>query len=113
LLVGETTFGKGSVQSVVSLPDGSAVRLTTAKYFTPGQQPIHEKGVMPHVVATMSAQDEARLLALRRQEDLPAGTKREEIQPVDDIPLQRAVDALRGVLLHAKEGTDSTPSKEG
>ena len=113
LLVGETTFGKGSVQSVVSLPDGSAVRLTTAKYFTPGQQPIHEKGVMPHVVATMSAEDEARLLALRRQEDLPAGTKREELRPVDDVPLQRAVDALRGVLLHAKEGTDRVPSKEG
>jgi carboxyl-terminal processing protease len=113
LLVGETTFGKGSVQSVVSLPDGSAVRLTTAKYFTPGQQPIHEKGVKPHVVATMSAEDEARLLALRRQEDLPAGTKREEIQPVDDVPLQRAMDALRGVLLHAKEGTESAPSEEG
>jgi carboxyl-terminal processing protease len=113
LLVGETTFGKGSVQSVVSLPDGSAVRLTTAKYFTPGEQPIHEKGVMPHVVATMSAEDEARLLALRRQEDLPAGTKREEILPVDDVPLQRAVDALRGVLLHAKEGADPAPSEEG
>jgi carboxyl-terminal processing protease len=113
LLVGETTFGKGSVQSVVSLPDGSAVRLTTAKYFTPGQQPIHEKGVKPHVVATLSAEDEARLLALRRQEDLPAGPKREEILPVDDVPLQRAVDALRGVLLHAKEGADPVPSEEG
>lgn len=112
LLVGETTFGKGSVQSVISLPDGSAVRLTTAKYFTPGEQPIHEKGVTPHVVATMSGEEEARLLALRRQEDLPPGTKREEVEPVDDIPLQRAVDALRGALLHAKEGTDPKPSGE-
>jgi len=105
LLVGETTFGKGSVQSVVSLPDGSAVRLTTAEYFTPGRQPIHEKGVAPHVSAPMSSADEARLLALRRQEDLPAGTEREELEPVDDVPLRRAVDALRGVLLHAGEGT--------
>jgi len=113
LLVGETTFGKGSVQSVISLPDDSAVRLTTAKYFTPGKQLIHEKGVTPHVVATMPAADEARLLALRRQEDLPPGTKREQIEPVDDAPLQRAVDALRGVLLHAKEGTDAAPSGEG
>jgi carboxyl-terminal processing protease len=112
LLVGETTFGKGSVQSVVSLPDGSAVRLTTAHYFTPGKKPIHEKGVAPHVSAPMSSEDEARLLALRRQEDLPDGTVRDKIDPVDDVPLQRAVDALRGVLLHAKEGTED-PSGEG
>ena len=113
LLVGETTFGKGSVQSVISLPDGSAVRLTTAKYFTPGKQPIHEKGVSPHIRATMSSDDEARLLALRRQDDLPDGSKKEEILAVEDVPKQRAVDALRGVLLHAKEGTGKAPSKEG
>lgn len=113
LLVGETTFGKGSVQSVISLPGGSAVRLTTAKYFTPGQQPIHEKGIAPHIRATMSSDDEARLLALRRQDDLPEGSKKEEILAVDDVPMQRAVDALRGVLLHAKEGTGAVPSKEG
>jgi carboxyl-terminal processing protease len=112
LLVGETTFGKGSVQSVVSLPDGSALRMTTAKYFTPGKQPIHEVGVAPHVVATMTAEEEARLLAVRRQEDLPAGTKPEEIEPVDDVPLQRAVDALRGTLLQAREGA-AEPSGGG
>lgn len=113
LLVGETTFGKGSVQSVISLPDGSAVRLTTAKYYTPGKQLIHEKGVAPHIRATMSSDDEARLLALRRQDDLPEGSQSEEVGEVDDMPLQRAVDALRGVLLHAREGTGKAPSKEG
>ena len=112
LLVGETTFGKGSVQSVISLPDGSAVRLTTAKYFTPGKQPIHEKGVAPHIRATMSSDDEARLLALRRQDDLPDGSSKEEVLAVDDVPMQRAVDALRGVLLHAKEGAGAAPAEE-
>lgn len=110
LLVGEKTFGKGSVQSVISLPDGSAVRLTTANYFTPGKQPIHEVGVSPHLRATMSADEEARLLALRRQEDLPAGTPGGEARPVDDLPLRRAVDALRGVLLQSKEGA-ATPGQ--
>jgi len=112
LLVGETTFGKGSVQSVISLPDGSAVRLTTAKYYTPGRQLIHERGVTPHVLAPLTADEEARLLALRREDDLPDGTEREVAVPVDDMPLQRAADALRGVLLRAQEGT-AAPSKQG
>ncbi len=100
LLVGETTFGKGSVQSVVSLPDGSAVRLTTAKYFTPGKQLIHEKGIAPHIVAPMTAESESALLAARRREELPTGKKRAAGVPRGDMPLQRAVDALRGVLLY-------------
>lgn len=112
LLVGEKTFGKGSVQSVISLPDGSAVRLTTAKYYTPGKQLIHEKGVVPHIRAAMSAGDEARLLAHRRQDNLPEGTEKEDAGKFEDMPLQRAVDALRGVLLHAREGTGKAPSKE-
>jgi len=61
----------------------------------------------------MSSNDEARLLAQRRQDDLPEGTRINEIKEVEDVPLQRAADALRGVLLHAKEGTGWTPSKEG
>ncbi|MEY3480481.1 MAG: hypothetical protein RIQ71_1256 [Verrucomicrobiota bacterium] len=113
LLIGETTFGKGSVQSVISLPDGSAVRLTTAKYYTPGKQLIHEKGVAPHILANMSYEDEAVLLAQRRQDDLPEGTKKEEVVGIEDRPLQRAVDAMRGVLLHAREGMGKAPSKEG
>ncbi|MFM8230022.1 MAG: hypothetical protein ACKOAL_02240, partial [Chthoniobacterales bacterium] len=74
---------------------------------------IHEKGVEPHILSTMSLDEEARLLAQRRQDDLPEGTKKEELGEVEDMPLQRAADALRGVLLHAREGTGKTPSKEG
>ncbi len=111
LLVGETTFGKGSVQSVVSLPDGSAVRLTTAKYYTPGKQLIHGKGVTPHLLAPMSAEDEAALLAARRRDDLPDGGEHPESHRAEDVPLRRAVDALRGTLLHAREGA-APPSQE-
>ena len=109
LLVGETTFGKGSVQSVVSLPDGSAVRLTTAKYFTPGKQLIHGKGVTPHIIATMTAAEEAELLAARRREDLPPSNDAAKIKVPDDVPLQRAADALRGILLHAQKGAAAPP----
>lgn len=46
-LIGSTTFGKGVVQSVVPLKDGSAVSLTTARYYTPDGNYIHEKGIVP------------------------------------------------------------------
>src|SRR3984893_10628125 len=49
ILVGETTFGKGSVQNVLQLPDGSALRFTTAKYYTPSKQVIHGNGVTPNI----------------------------------------------------------------
>jgi carboxyl-terminal processing protease len=53
LLVGETTLGKGSVQSVISLSDGSELRVTSAKWFTPNNQSIHERGVEPDVQVPM------------------------------------------------------------
>jgi len=48
-LVGMTTFGKGVVQSVVDFPDGSGLKVTTARYFTPSGECIHEIGIAPHV----------------------------------------------------------------
>lgn len=46
-LVGTTTYGKGIVQSVIPLSDGSAVKITVAKYFTPNGNDIHKKGIEP------------------------------------------------------------------
>lgn len=48
-LVGKTTFGKGVVQSLVTMKDGSAIKLTTAKYYTPDGHYIHGKGIEPDV----------------------------------------------------------------
>ena len=99
LIVGETTFGKGSVQSVVSLPDGSAARLTTAKYFTPGRKLIHEHGVAPHIRASLTYEEEADLLKSRREREDAS----KKSPPLWDPQLERAVDALQGSLLHAKK----------
>lgn len=49
-LVGQKTFGKGSVQSFDILPDGSALKVTIAKWFTPNDRQIHEKGIDPDIV---------------------------------------------------------------
>jgi carboxyl-terminal processing protease len=100
IVVGETTFGKGSVQSVVSLPDGSAMRFTTAKYFTPGRKPIHEHGVSPDIRVTMTPEEEAILFQSRRQRDLSIESSGS--RAAADPQLDRAVDALTGVLMYSQ-----------
>ncbi|MDP6483042.1 MAG: S41 family peptidase [Nitrospinota bacterium] len=49
LILGETTFGKGSVQTIIQLSGGAGLRLTTSKYYTPSGREIHKKGVRPEV----------------------------------------------------------------
>ncbi len=102
ILVGETTFGKGSVQSVIQLQDGSAMRLTTAKYYTPSKQVIHEHGVAPTIRATLSS-DQERLLMMQRREDLSVDPERKETAAFHDTQLERAVDALKGVMIYAEK----------
>jgi len=50
LVMGTTTFGKGSVQTLVSLPDGSGLKLTVARYYTPKDRSIQAKGIAPDIV---------------------------------------------------------------
>jgi carboxyl-terminal processing protease len=52
ILIGTKTFGKGSVQTILQLDNGSALRLTTAKYFTPAGRDIQAKGIVPDIVLT-------------------------------------------------------------
>jgi carboxyl-terminal processing protease len=48
LLVGTNTFGKGSVQTIIELPDGSCTKITVARYYTPSGQSIQDMGIMPN-----------------------------------------------------------------
>lgn len=98
VLVGETTFGKGSVQNVVPLPDGSAMRFTTAKYYTPGKQVIHGQGIEPTIRATFTPEQE-RLLQLSRREGDLTEKERADLAQFRDTQLDRAVDALKSVLV--------------
>lgn len=107
ILVGETTFGKGSVQSVVALPDGSAMRFTTAKYFTPSRKPIHEHGVEPDIRCALSLEEEMRIYQARRRKEMP-GLARDGGR-VQDPQLDRAVDALTGVLLFGERAKAGPP----
>jgi carboxyl-terminal processing protease len=56
-LIGETTFGKGSVQKLVSLPGGAELKVTVARWYTPQGKTISEKGITPNTVVERSADD--------------------------------------------------------
>jgi carboxyl-terminal processing protease len=56
VLIGTQTFGKGIVQGIFALDDGSAVKMTTAKYYTPKGRNIHGKGLTPDVEVKLSDQ---------------------------------------------------------
>jgi carboxyl-terminal processing protease len=102
VLVGETTFGKGSVQNVMQLPDGSAVRFTTAKYYTPGKQVIQGNGVTPNIRVAMTAEQERSLFALRNAGNMKPEDEKTIIRAKDPQML-RAIDALKGVMIYAQE----------
>ncbi len=68
-LVGTTTFGKGIVQSVLPLSDGTAIKLTVAKYFTPAGNDIHEVGVEPDYVVELPDGKESAVNVSREEDN--------------------------------------------
>ena len=99
-VVGEKTFGKGSVQRIVPIngQHGAALRLTTSKYYTPSHEVIHGKGIRPHHEVKLS-QEEEELLFLQRT---PGGLKmvpenrREAVEKFTDPQLAKAMELLTG-----------------
>lgn len=117
LILGNQTFGKGSVQTIIPLSDGSGLRLTTARYFTPKGKSIHGKGITPDIIVEQpkTKEEEAMLKALK-EEGLKDPSKKEE-PPVEqkkkeplseaeelkqDIQLQRAIEILKATRIFEK-----------
>ena len=115
VILGTRSFGKGSVQSVIPISNSSAIRLTTARYYTPSGISIQAKGIVPDIEVEL-ARIEAVKGGIVREEDLrgaldgsgEAGEnadsiaqEEEEAAPVDqskiDYQLARALDLIRGV----------------
>lgn len=101
IIVGEKTFGKGSVQEILPLEGGAALRLTTSKYYTPSHKVIHEHGITPDINVPMSDEEE-RLARLRIT---PGGiesvepAERDAVRNARDPQLERALDVLKGILV--------------
>jgi carboxyl-terminal processing protease len=114
IILGEKTFGKGSVQSIIPLDDGSALRLTTAKYYTPSHKVIHEVGITPNVIVPVTPEEE-RDIVLRRTlggiESLEE-PDRHRVLNSRDPQLDRATDLLKGILLFTELQPEKvSPSK--
>jgi len=110
VILGIKTFGKGSVQSVIPLSDGSGLRLTTAIYYTPKGTSIQATGIVPDIVVKLDIKEKGKEHPVIREKDLEGHLENSqgqevpkepeemapiEVQEKEDTQLQRAIDLLK------------------
>jgi len=109
ILVGTQTFGKGSVQTIFPMKDGSGLRLTTARYFTPNGRSIQAKGILPDIIVKPALPEEEKIVPPPKppaEKDLERHlidnkekekTKKEEVKEKkpSDPQLERALELLK------------------
>ena len=114
-VIGSRSFGKGSVQTIIPLGSNGAVRLTTARYYTPAGRSIQAKGVVPDIDVEQPLPDELKDVDVNRSEaSLPRHLENDEKEeekkgssayfprdPKEDKQLAYALDLLRGIQKHA------------
>ena len=103
IVVGTQTFGKGSVQTIIPLSDGSGLRLTTAKYFTPKGRSIHGKGITPDIVVEVPKEP------VPKERPLP-GDPLEELRK--DVQVQRAVDVIKAMRIIEQQRPTLAPQAQ-
>jgi carboxyl-terminal processing protease len=95
-IVGTQTFGKGSVQTIIPLSDGSGLRLTTAKYFTPKGRSIHGKGITPDVIVEVPKEPAPK------ERPLPSADPMEDLKK--DVQLQKALEVIKTLRTAKSQG---------
>ncbi|MGE5280541.1 MAG: S41 family peptidase [Deltaproteobacteria bacterium] len=117
VLIGSPSFGKGSIQTVFPLPDGSAMKLTTNYYLTPSGEQIQEKGITPDiVVGAPPAEEKAAPCApdvpeaIFEKVEPPAQEAAPEPAASSDPALQRAIDLLKSLKVFEKLGRVQEPA---
>lgn len=106
VVIGTQTFGKGSVQTILPLSDGSGLRLTTAKYFTPDDRSIHGVGitpsikvkgtpVLPHPAVESPDESKSSSAAEEKPDDEKTQEEREQELIDKDVQLQKAIELLK------------------
>lgn len=118
IIMGTRSFGKGSVQTIVPLSGHGAIRLTTARYYTPSGRSIQAKGIDPDIVVEQATVNKVTQPRRTREDDLrgrldnpngdaapkapkdPAAASAEKPETPQDYQLSRAMDLLRGIALY-------------
>ncbi len=95
LIIGRTSFGKGSVQAIIPTRGGAAVRLTTSKYYTPLGRLIHEKGIQPDVEAGPQPLTKKEIRERRREMKSSLYNKEKTDEKKKDAVLELAVAVLK------------------
>jgi len=113
LVLGTPTFGKGSVQTILPLNGDSAIRLTTARYYTPKGRSIQATGITPDIVmesVSLSLSESKKAMAIRER-NLPRHLKKSE--PLEDEDEERdADDRDPKPALHGRIGDDDMPDPQ-
>jgi carboxyl-terminal processing protease len=106
IVVGTASFGKGSVQTIIELPGNVAMKLTTARYYTPSGRSIQAVGIEPDIEveqATLQTVEEQGIRESDLRGALDVGTngedERGETVEIEDYQLQRAIDLVHGISL--------------
>jgi carboxyl-terminal processing protease len=136
IVMGTKSFGKGSVQTVIPLPGHGAMRLTTARYYTPSGRSIQAKGIKPDIIVEPARVEEIDVSMRTREADLRGAldngeTKKETPNSGDanesrsdsskeakdngsnrDYQLSRALDLLRGLTLYKDRFSGLVPAND-
>ena len=96
-IVGEQSFGKGSVQTIFPLSNNSGLRLTTAMYFLPDGSTIHEQGIEPEYLVDCTDENETKLRIQRYSQELMNNENFEKqfgFLPIIDVQLRKAEEVI-------------------
>ncbi len=95
LIIGEKSFGKASVQNIIPLEDGSAIKLTIAYYYTPSGKLIHKEGILPDISVALSEQEEEKIQEEIRKRKLDGKASEIVLLPELDSQLRKAIEVIK------------------